>query len=89
MSAIQERSLSNLSNGRKKRHPVGVAPQYLDNVSAAVTTESASPSEPVVRREEKTAIVRSSVSQGIQGSCTRQDVPKTFHTANQLPRRHS
>jgi len=37
---MQERSSPNLPNGRKKRHPVGIVPQNLDNVSAAVTTAS-------------------------------------------------
>jgi hypothetical protein len=37
---MKERSLPKLPNGRKKRHPVGIAPRYLGNVSADVTTES-------------------------------------------------
>jgi hypothetical protein len=50
----------------------------LDTKPSDVLPRSLSPrSEPVVRREEKTDIERSSVSKGFQGSCTWQDVQKT------------
>ena len=76
---MPERSLPKPPNGRMDYPPVDFHPivpgQRLRCRHHGV------PSRPELadRRKQKTAIGRSSDSQGFQGSCTRQDVPKTSH----------